>query len=473
MPKWNLGGGESYVMVGDPADPIIAGAYAFGARGFDTSAALKAMAAEATQPNTIRPGLAELQRYGYLPAGSLAGYGCCNFYGPVSTQLEYDTADYAIAALARATGAGAAYEKFATMAQSWQNIFDPAVRQMRARLTSGDWLGSFRPGTRAGFVEGTSARYTPMVPFNLRALINAAGGNHAWVRYLNSLLSTITRPGSANANLANEPSLGIPWEYDYAGAPYLTQRIVREAQQELYADAPAGQFGNDDLGAMSSWYVWSELGLYPQTPGTQILVLGSPVFNKTVVHLADGHTITINAPGAQPAAPYVRNLTVNGVTWHKAYVDYGGLAGGATLDFDLAAVPDISWASSQDAAPPSDPTGQQPALTSVSPSGGLILAPASWAAASLEVTNVTGRPLTVGWTASAPNGVTVSPASGTLTVPARSFAAAAVTVTAGRSDGVFPVTFTAKTDAGDTLRGAALTADVAEPGDLRLTRPRR
>ena len=118
---------------------------------------------------------------------------------------------------------------------------------------------------------------------------------------------------------------------------------------------------------MSSWYVWSELGLYPQTPGTPTLALGSPVFQQATVHLASGRAITINAPGAQPAAPYVRGLTVNGATWNKAYLDYGDLAKGATLNFDLSTAPDTSWATGPDAAPPSDPTGQQPALTSVSP----------------------------------------------------------------------------------------------------------
>ena len=112
---------------------------------------------------------------------------------------------------------------------------------------------------------------------------------------------------------------------------------------------------------MSSWYVWSELGFYPQTPGTTTLVLGSPVFRKAVVHLAGGAAITINAPGAQAAAPYVHGLTVNGEPWDKAYVDYGSLAKGATLDYDLATTPDTSWAAGPDAAPPSDPTGEQPA----------------------------------------------------------------------------------------------------------------
>jgi putative alpha-1,2-mannosidase len=206
-----------------------------------------------------------------------------------------------------------------------------------------------------------------MVPFNLQALISARGGNQAWNSYLDTLLSNITRPGPANARLSNEPSLDIPWEYDYTGAPYLTQRIVREVQQDLYFDAPVGHFGNDDLGAMSSWYVWSELGFYPETPGTATLVLGSPVFPAATVHLADGNTITISASGAQTAAPYVRGLTVNGKSWDKAYVDYGALERGATLSYDLAGTPDSSWAVGPGAAPPSDPTGEQAALTPASP----------------------------------------------------------------------------------------------------------
>jgi putative alpha-1,2-mannosidase len=94
-----------------------------------------------------------------------------------------------------------------------------------------------------------------MVNFNLRGLIDAKGGDAAYNTFLDGLLSNLTKPTSTNANLSNEPSVEIPWEYDYTGAPYKTQAIVRQAQQQLYFDAPVGQDGNDDLGAMSSWYV--------------------------------------------------------------------------------------------------------------------------------------------------------------------------------------------------------------------------
>ena len=400
LPKWNLGGGESYVMVGDPADSIIADAYAFGARGFNVPETLKAMMTEATTTNDIRPGNATLRQDGYLPYGGR--YGCCNFDGPVSTQLEYDTADYAIASLAKDTGDTADYTKFATLAQSWENTFNAGTGYMQAKLSSGQWRAGFTPGTSDGFVEGTSAQYTPMVPFNLRGLINARGGNAAWVSYLNSLTANLTNPSGTNADLSNEPSLEIPYEYDYVGTPYLTQQTVRSIEDKLYFDAPVGQDGNDDLGAMSSAYVWDELGFYPETPGTPTLALGSPVFPKAVVQLGSGSTLTINAPGAQHSAPYIQSMTVNGTAWNKAYLDYATLSSGTTLDYTLSSTPNRSWASSTSAAPPSDPTGEQTALTSAGPASGLVVAPGSTGTAALTVGNLTGKAISADWTATRP-----------------------------------------------------------------------
>jgi predicted alpha-1,2-mannosidase len=269
-------------MVGDPSDSIIADAYAFGARSFASGQALTDMQTEASVPNDIRPGLSDYLDDGYLPIDGT--YGCCNFYGPVSTQLEYDTDDYAIASLARATGDQADYKTFATRAQNWENVYNAQTGYLQARMTNGTWLSDFSPGTPSGFIEGTAAQYTPMVPFALRTLITAAGGNQAWITRLNGLMSNLTSPGPTNASLQNELSLEIPWEYDYAGAPYLAQQAVREVAQELYSDAPAGLPGNDDLGALSAAYVWDELGFYPETPGTPVLALGSPAFPRIVIH---------------------------------------------------------------------------------------------------------------------------------------------------------------------------------------------
>jgi predicted alpha-1,2-mannosidase len=463
LPKWSLANGETYTQVGDPADAIIADAYAFGARDFDVATALKDMIAEATTTNAIRPGQDLLDKDGYLPFDS--SYNCCNFYGTVSTQLEYDTDDYSIAALAEETGDQAAYRTFATTAQNWQHVYNAQTGYLQAKMVNGTWLGDFGPATRSGFVEGTSAQYTPMVPFALKTLITAAGGDANWVSRLNGLMSDITSPGPENANLSNEPSMEIPWEYDFAGAPYLTQRSVREIEQELYSDTPAGEPGNDDLGTVSAAYVWDELGFYPEIPGTGTLALASPAFPRIVI---DGK-IRISAPGAggdstevglAGSNPYVRGLIVDGRHWSRAYVEFGALGSGTTLTYHLASDPDPAWAASARSAPPSDPLGAAPVLVSAGPASGLILSPGHSGTASFTVENVTARPLTAHWTATRPNGVRLSARSGTLTVAPHSSATTRVTVTAGDARGRYAVGFHA------ARASSALNVDVAEPGDL-------
>jgi predicted alpha-1,2-mannosidase len=437
LPKWSLGNGETYVQVGDPADAIIADAYAFGARDFDVRTALTDMIKEATTTNDIRPGQQLEDQYGYLPFDG--SYGCCNFYGPVSTQLEYDADDYAIATLARDTGDQKDYEYFATRAQNWENVYNAETGYLQARNSNGTWLGDFSPSTPSGFVEGTSAIYTAMVPFALKTLINAEGGDAAWVTRLNALLGNL-----ANAGLGNEPSLGLPYEYDYAGAAYLTQETVRAVEQQLYDNTEPG---NDDLGALSAAYVWDELGMYPETPGTDTLALASPAFS----HIVIDNRIVINAPGA-PGDEYVQGLTVNGHPSDAAYVTYGDFH---AMTYDLGVTPDTSWGST----PPSDPVKGKTVLTSAGPVSGLILEPGASGPASFTVENLTGHTVMEDWTATPPSGITLSASSGSLTLTAHQTTSVSLTVTAGSATatGSYAVAFTG---------GTSLSVDVAEPGDV-------
>ena len=174
LPKWSEDNTETYIMVGDPADAIIADAYAFGATDFNAPQALSDMVAEATVPSDIRPGLSQYESDGYLPIDDT--YGCCNFYGPVSTQEEYDSADNAIAQLATALGQPAVAQTFATRAQNWQNVFDPASGFVQPKESSGQFQPGFDPAViSSGFVEADSYVYTAAVPFDLQGLIAADG----------------------------------------------------------------------------------------------------------------------------------------------------------------------------------------------------------------------------------------------------------------------------------------------------------
>jgi len=350
FPKWMNNNGETYVMVGDPADPIIADYYAFGARNFDTASALHDMVTEAESTDNIRPGNNYLANLGYLPSNG--SYGCCNFYGPASTTLEYNSADFAISAFAGALGDSADQTALANRAQDWRNLYNPASGFIQPRDANGQFTGSFSATSGNNFVEGDSWQYTPMVPFNLAGLIAAKGGAAAMNSFLNTDLSALTG-GNGYSDLSNEPSLDIPWEYDYTGQPYNTQKIVRQVQDQIWTDAPGGLAGNDDLGTMSAWYVWSAIGMYPETPGTADLALGSPLFTQVVITLPSGNTLTINAPAAADNAPYVQSATWNGSAWNNAYLPTSAITSGGTFAYTLGTSANTGWASGASSAPPS------------------------------------------------------------------------------------------------------------------------
>jgi len=196
--------------------------------------------------------------------------------------------------------------------------------------------------------------------------------------------------------------------------------VVREIQDQLYTDTPGGLAGNDDLGAMSSWYVWSALGAYPETPGSAQPVLGSPLFNAIAIHLADGHTITETAPAAADDAPYVESLTVNGSPWSQTSLPAGVFSTGATLAWTLGTAPDTAWGQAAADAPPSSTTGLLPALgfASVAGNGDVMVAPGAEAPVTLGVQGMTATADQVTWAASTPagSGVTVAPGGATLAV---------------------------------------------------------
>jgi putative alpha-1,2-mannosidase len=130
----------------------------------------------------------------------------------------------------------------------------------------------------------------------------------------------------------------------------------------LYSPTPDGEPGNDDLGAMSSWYVWAAIGMYPETPGTADLVLASPLFSRVTIALANGRSIDITAPGASAANRYVRSLRVAGLDAPAAcgtreyecpWLPASVLTSGAKLNFTMAADPNHSWGIAPAAAPPS------------------------------------------------------------------------------------------------------------------------
>ncbi len=466
LPKWSLANAETYVMVGDPADPILADIYAFGGTNFNTQGALAAMIQEATQANNIRPGLNYLENLGYLPLDG--SYGCCDFFGSASTTLEYNSADFAIGSFAQALGDTADYQKFVSRAQDWENLLNPADGSLEPRYLNGSFESPYDPTSGNGWVEGVEAQYTWMVPFNLGGLFAALGGNSNVVPRLDTFFTQLNGgPNSPYAFLGNEPTLETPWEYDYAGEPYKTQRIVREAVNTLWKPGPGGMPGNDDLGTMSAWYVFAALGMFPETPGTANLVLANPLFPSMTVHRPSGQVITINAPGASATTYYVQSLMANGQSSTQPWLPPSFIAKGGTLDYTLSTTPNTSWGAAPGDAPPSFQYGETPILVSFNP-GRPVVAPGGTTQGSIVAQNIGNTASIVSWSATAPSGLTIAPSSGSFTAPANGSGNQSFTVTVGTDtpEGYHNISFVAQTGTGTKLPPLTLSVVVAKPGSL-------
>src|SRR5439155_6004378 len=294
IPKWATAGGEAFVMVGDPGTIILADYAAFGIQL--PSNALSVMLNEANNQTQIRPGLNLEKQFGYIPEDA-SNQGCCNFNGSVGTLLEYNVADAALSRYAAAMGDTATAGAMATRAQNWRNILNPANKFLSPKRTNGTFINVNPTDFGPGFVEGTAAQYRFLVPFNQHGLAMALGGNAATNSLLDHFLSAVDPNADDTAAMHNEVDIGMQYFYDWTGQPAKPQEAAPRVRM-MFHDHPDTMGDNDDLGAMSASIVWQYLGMYPVTPGTGDLIFSSPVFPTAIVHLANGNSITINAPGA-------------------------------------------------------------------------------------------------------------------------------------------------------------------------------
>lgn len=317
--RWLHGASGTHVMNGDPSPAALAGIRAFGGTDFDLRGALDSLVRAATVPTEQdlssagkpvlsvgqRPSLDKYLEQHYMPSVS-------NAWGGAAETLEMSGADFAISQLAAAAGEKKTAAEFATRSQWWQNNFniaaDPTGGYIANRKADGSWVTGFTPATGNGFVEGTAAQYTWMVQHNPAGLFAAMGGKDAALDRLDTFFHNadgswaFTGSGGDKSELDNEPSTNVPYLYAYAGAPYKTQETVRAAMNQLWSTQPGGIPGNDDLGAMSSWYVFSALGMYPQVPSRAELTLSSPLFPRVEIDPRAAPT-SRSVPRARPPTP--------------------------------------------------------------------------------------------------------------------------------------------------------------------------
>lgn len=341
LPRWEVANDNSGGMVGDPMDAVIATSYALGVRNFDTQAALQAMELGASDVNA-RAGSA-LARVG-LGQYLSQGYISTSIAGSASMTLEYALDDYAIARFASALGEQQTAQSYLSRSHNWQNLFDAQTGYIVPRQPGGAFLSGFTPQSDNGFVESSSATYSWMVPQDLPDLLSRLGGNSQVVMRLDQHFQELNAgTASLYAFMGNEPEFGVPWIYNFAGRPDRTQGVVRRIQTQLFAATPDGLPGNDDGGALSSWYIFSALGFYPEIPGVAGFALGSPLFPQIQLHLGSGTILTIMSRGAADTSPYVQSASLNQHAWSNPWLPWSAIQDGGTLAFALGSQANLHW----------------------------------------------------------------------------------------------------------------------------------
>jgi len=291
----------------------------------------------------------------------------------VSVTLERAYDDWCVAQVARKLGRNEEAEEFLKRAQNYRHLFRPDLGFMAPKTADGEWVDPFDPKLSGGFAgeayfaEVNAWIYTFHVQHDVEGLIQLMGGREGFIRKLDALFTeqyTMDKPAflgqfpdmSGLIGMyahGNEPSFHIPYLYNYAGAPWKTQKIIRDIQSLMYNDGPTGLCGDDDRGALSSWYVFSAMGFYPVCPGRPVYDIGSPLFQKTTLHVGEGVTFTIEAPHVSKANKYIQSAVLNGQPHHRPWFSHEELIRGGQLVLEMGPRPNKAWGSSPEDAPPS------------------------------------------------------------------------------------------------------------------------
>lgn len=346
LPVWHLMANETNTMPGNSAFPVMADATLKGFSGFDAQAVLDAMKASATLDER---GLKYVKEKGYIPADSEVE--------SVAKGLEYSIDDWGAALVAKKLGNQEDYEYFSKRAKNYRNYFDPKTRFVRGRISDTEWRTPFSPFAarhmKDDFSEGNAWQYTWLVPHDVEGLISLLGGEKEFLEKLDSLFTVKGDMGKeASADITgligqyahgNEPSHHITYLYAYAGQPWKTAGKVRYILDSLYSDKPDGLSGNEDVGQMSAWYVFSALGFYPVNPVNGAYVFGSPAINEARIKVRDGKTFSIKATNNSHENIYIQSITLNGKPYTKTYLTYTDLMQGGELVINMGSQPSTTW----------------------------------------------------------------------------------------------------------------------------------
>ncbi|MDX6199319.1 MAG: hypothetical protein QOJ79_2470 [Actinomycetota bacterium] len=353
LPRWALHNTHPNYMNGDPAIPTIAEAVC---RGI------------ADDPETLYQQARHLA-YDLRPADNLRlGYSPTD----AATTLEYADADFALALMARRLGHTADAAELTQRSLAWQKLYDKGF--LKPRAADGSFPANYDPTMETGYREGTGWQYLWLAPHDMGGLQTQYDkdgfGYASRLDHFFSVPATTAVPGNPvvpqvqsgetafGTNYygdqyvpGNEHDLQAPYAYDWTDRPSTGQAVI-SSERSLFNDTPYGLPGNDDLGSMAGWYVWTALGIYPPATGAPMLVVGSPLFPRAEIDLGGATPFVIDAPGASAQSPYITAATANGQPLTTTWLPGAALVAGGRLQLTMSSTAG-TWGSAAAAHPPS------------------------------------------------------------------------------------------------------------------------
>lgn len=358
LPEW-ASPGHRDCMIGNNSASVVADAYLKGLRGYDIENLWKAVVYGA---NTVHPEISSTGRLGYDYYNKL-GYVPCdvNIKENAARTLEYAYNDWTIYKLGQALGKPKSeIDIFASRAMNYTNLFDKDSKLMRAKNKNGTFQTPFNPLKWGdAFTEGNSWHYTWSVFHDPQGLINLMGGKPDFNRMMDSVFNIppvfdesyygfvihemreMQIMNMGNYAHGNQPIQHMIYLYNYSGEPWKAQYWSREVMDRLYSPTPDGYCGDEDNGQTSAWYVFSAMGFYPVCPGTDEYVIGSPLFKKITINLANGKKILIETTDNNAHDRYISSMKQNGSKYTKNYINHAELMKGAQINFSMSSKPNI------------------------------------------------------------------------------------------------------------------------------------
>lgn len=328
---------------GDHAAPFIAGSYLRGIKNYDIKKAYQLLLNNAYKEGGTRPFIKEYIEKGFISDPDIKNPNVeTKAHAGVTKTLEYAYDDYALSLLAKEMGDTQHYLDLQKRSNNFENVFDKKTNFMRGRLADGSWITPFNPDYpyyEYMYREANAWNVSFFAPHNMNHLVSLYGGKNQFEAKLDSLF---TKPWNKNYiawNLSgfigqychgNQPAHEAPFSYYFVGKPEKSQYRLDQIMDTMYGIGPEGLAlcGMDDAGEMSSWYVFTALGLYPLSPADPEYLVTVPVFNQVKWNLQNGKILNIQKEGQ---SRNLQKIEVNHQTQKRLYMSHDLFKNGGNL----------------------------------------------------------------------------------------------------------------------------------------------